>query len=248
MSGKKITYIEDLPTVLKKASEKPSVDAMNIMNGISAQCPHCGTVSLFTQVVQGSMFDAIVNKPKTERSIIKGKCAACCEIVVVSSRQIECGLGTGYYRCELELLWPRAVRPSRAPAELPNGPRQDYDEAREVLSLSTNASAVLARRCLQAILRSKLNIRKGDLQSEIAEAIKSIEISKTCREAIDHIRKFGNIGAHPNKDMADTVLNVTHEEASYTLDVIEMLFDELYYTPAQFSSMSASLARKQIKK
>jgi len=46
-------------------------------------------------------------------------------------------------------------------------------------------------------------------------------------DAIDHVRKIGNIGAHMEKDV-DLIIDIDPDEAQILIELIEMLFDEWY--------------------
>lgn len=113
------------------------------------------------------------------------------------------------------------------PNYIPETIRNDYQEAFNILYYSPRASAVLARRCLQAIIRDIYNpiTKKEQLWEEI-ESIKS-QIPTSLFKALNAVRNVGNIGAHPESDvLAD--IQVTSEEAKQLLLVIELLFRSLY--------------------
>ena len=46
-------------------------------------------------------------------------------------------------------------------------------------------------------------------------------------DAVDHVRKIGNIGAHMEKDV-DLIVDIDPGEAQALIELIEMLFDEWY--------------------
>jgi hypothetical protein len=125
-----------------------------------------------------------------------------------------------------------AVKPQ--PEFIPQGLRADYAEACLVRDLSPKASATLARRCLQGMIRDFCGISKGTLFKEI-EALHTLVsdgnapkgVSEDSVEAIDHIRKIGNIGAHMEKDI-NVIIDVDPEEAQVLIELIETLFDEWY--------------------
>ena len=95
------------------------------------------------------------------------------------------------------------------------------------------------------MIRTKLKIKRNRLFDEIAEALRSDELSKNTRDSLDHIRTIGNWAAHPETDQANAIIEVTSEEASYTLDVLELLFDDLYTKPAKVAAMHSSIGKKK---
>ncbi|OWW18398.1 DUF4145 domain-containing protein [Noviherbaspirillum denitrificans] len=111
------------------------------------------------------------------------------------------------------------------PAYIPEAIRQDYEEACKIASLSPKASATLSRRCLQGIIRDFWNIKKARLVDEI-DAL-SGKIDSVTWDAIDAVRKIGNIGAHMEKDI-NIVVDVDPDEAELLIGLIEVLLEEWY--------------------
>ena len=68
-----------------------------------------------------------------------------------------------------------------------------------IRDLSPKASATLARRALQGMIRDYWKVSKGRLIDEI-DAIKE-KVDPITWKAIDAIRRIGNIGAHMEKDI-----------------------------------------------
>ena len=112
--------------------------------------------------------------------------------------------------------------PSYVPAQI----RSDYEAAFAISSLSPKASATLARRCLQGMIRDFWNVHdKGNLYNEI-DAIKD-KISPSAYRALDATRKIGNIGAHMEQDV-DEIIDIDPSEAETLLRLIEHLMQEWY--------------------
>jgi Domain of unknown function (DUF4145) len=112
--------------------------------------------------------------------------------------------------------------------------REDYEEACKVKNLSPKASATLARRCLQGMIRDFCGISKNRLIDEIKELRKSLDNGTAAKgvthesvDAIDAVRSVGNIGAHMEKDV-DLIVEIDPGEAQMLIDLIEMLFQEWY--------------------
>jgi hypothetical protein len=101
----------------------------------------------------------------------------------------------------------------------------DYSEACLIRNNSPKASATLSRRCLQGILRDFWQVKPGRLVDEI-EAIKD-KVDPLVWEAIDSVRRIGNIGAHMEKDI-NLIVDVEPEEAGLLIGLIEMLLREWY--------------------
>lgn len=131
-----------------------------------------------------------------------------------------------------------AIRPAYAsrpqPSYIPLALREDYTEACKIKALSPKASATLARRCLQGMIRDFCGISKNRLIDEINELRKRVDDEQTppgvtieTVEAIDHVREVGNIGAHMEKDI-NLIIDVDEGEAQALIELVEMLFDEWY--------------------
>jgi hypothetical protein len=95
------------------------------------------------------------------------------------------------------------------------------------------------------VIREKLGIKKKTLFEEIQEAATREELAKPTRDSLDDVRRIGNWGAHPVEDQANTIIEVTGEEAEYTLEVLELLFNDLYVVPSHIQSMQAKMKAKQ---
>jgi hypothetical protein len=111
---------------------------------------------------------------------------------------------------------------------------KDYEEACAILTASPKASATLARRCLQGMIRDFCGISRGTLHTEIEELRTQVKSGEAPRQvsdesiaAIDAVRELGNIGAHFEKDI-NLIVEVEPEEATALIALVELLFKEWY--------------------
>lgn len=111
------------------------------------------------------------------------------------------------------------------PDYIPKPILEDYQEACLIRELSPKASATLSRRCLQGMIRDFHGITKARLVDEI-EGLKGVVDSATW-DAIDGLRKLGNIGAHMEKDI-NLVVEVDPDEAGLLIGLIENLIEDWY--------------------
>jgi hypothetical protein len=135
------------------------------------------------------------------------------------------------------------------PEYIPPAIRQDYFEACRIRDLSAKASATLARRCLQGMIRDFCSIAKATLFEEIKELKASLErgaapkgVTHESVEAIDHVRSIGNIGAHMEKDV-NLIIDIDPGEAQALVELIEMLFTEWYVARKGRDDRLAAIAR-----
>ena len=120
------------------------------------------------------------------------------------------------------------------PHFIPAALRQDYLESCRIRDLSPKASATLARRCIQGIIRDFCKVTGKTLYSEIENLKQLVDDGKAplgvtveSVEAIDHTRSLGNIGAHMEKDI-NVIIDIDPGEAQSLIDLIELLFQEWY--------------------
>jgi hypothetical protein len=120
------------------------------------------------------------------------------------------------------------VPPSRAmavPTYVPQQIRDDYEEACLIVSQSPKASATIARRCLQGMIRDYWAISMRRLIDEIAALAGKVDGATW--EAIDSLRKVGNIGAHMEADV-NVIVDVDPGEADSLIWLIELLIKDWY--------------------
>jgi len=111
------------------------------------------------------------------------------------------------------------------PSYIPVAILNDYKEACAIAELSPKASATLARRCLQGMIRNYWDVKPDTLYNEI-QAIED-KVDPLIWQGIESIRKVGNIGAHMEKDI-NLIIDVNPEEADLLIQMVEMLLDDWY--------------------
>jgi hypothetical protein len=124
-----------------------------------------------------------------------------------------------------QLLPDSSAKPQ--PDYIPKQIVDDYTEACRIMSLSPKASATLARRCLQGMIRDfwNINVTSKKLYDEITQLEDKVSASEW--EAIDALRSVGNIGAHMKQDIG-VIIDVDPEEAALLLEFIEGLLKDWY--------------------
>lgn len=125
---------------------------------------------------------------------------------------------------ETFMIMPKSSAPV-LPDYIPAAIRQDFTEAYDISEISPKASATLARRCLQGMIRDVFGISQDTLFQEIS-AIQSM-VSPREWAAINSVRQIGNIGAHMEADV-NTIIEVDPEEAQTLLLFIHRLINEWY--------------------
>lgn len=152
---------------------------------------------------------------------------------------IESIIGGGYERRgKAPLRTWQLIPQSKAqsfPDYIPKAILDDYNEACLIKDLSPKASATLARRCLQGIIRDfwRVKVKSGKLSDEIVEI--EDKVDPTTWGAIDAVRSVGNIGAHMEKDV-NLIVDVEPNEAELLIGLIEILLKDWYIAREQKKS------------
>jgi len=159
--------------------------------------------------------------------------------------------GTSSWKLGSSLQMWRLLPESTAisqPDYIPEPLRQDYVEACRIVAQSPKASATLARRCLQGMIRDFCGISKSSLDAEIKTLRERVDagsapsgVTYESVDAIDHVRSVGNIGAHMQKEI-DLIIEVEPGEAQALIGLIEMLFSEWYVAKHQRQEKLAAIA------
>lgn len=133
---------------------------------------------------------------------------------------------------------------------IPKGVREDFNEAYLIRALSPKASATLARRALQGMIRDRWKVSANTLHGEL-QAIKE-HCDDELYSAMMGLKSIGNIGAHPDK-AADAMIDVDAGEPDELLQLIRILDDEWYVSRQRRNATLATVvnmadAKKQSKK
>ena len=209
----------------------------------SWQCPYCGEfqVLAFENKKVGTIKNHFVKISEYGSVELQALSIAClnleCKKLTLIVKMMEV-VGRGgraivtTLKKEWQLLPDSMAKPQ--PEYIPESIRQDYEEACKIESLSPKASATLARRCLQGMIRDFCKISDSSLLQEIKKLKVKFNnnelpqgVTSESIEAIDNARKVGNIGAHMEKDI-NLIVDIKQDEARVLIELIEALFDEWY--------------------
>ena len=111
------------------------------------------------------------------------------------------------------------------PEYIPHQIRDDYVEASSIINNSPKAAATLLRRCLQGMIHDFWNIHEKNLNAEITMLKEKVPASQW--DAIDALRKMGNIGAHMEHDV-NLVIDIDRDEVIKLQKLIELLLEKWY--------------------
>lgn len=191
-------------------------------------CPHCNTSAIIDERnAEEGTFDLKLSNYDCHRRIYyehiicpNPNCTKPILSIIIYNICYDGGRKTLFSK---RILPPYSSKP--VPPCVPEQIAQDYQEACEICELSPKAAATLIRRCLQGMIRDFWGVNKKNLKEAIDE-IKD-KIDSDTWEAIESIRKIGNIGAHMEKDI-NLIIDVEPEETKLLIKLVERLFDEWY--------------------
>lgn len=225
-------------------------------------CPHCGTAQIITAAqVWESTYQPVVTSKHLEPhvNITVQSCAnnLCREISIItgfSSRQSNPGQLPVRKSVFLKRIYPDGTLHETLHESVPEAIIEDYNEGWAISELSPKAAATLARRALQGMIRDFSGIAKATLDLEIRalrDAVSSgsapLGVTPESVEAIDHVRKIGNIGAHMERDI-NIIIPVEADEAKTLLKLVELLAKEWYQARAGRKAMLEELKAIRLSK
>lgn len=164
-------------------------------------------------------FDPAIFKDDKDTILVTfNKCSRCNEIATVVR-------GVSEYFRDLKININPKFSCKKYPEYIPAPILADYEEACEIQNISPKASATLARRCMQGIIRDFWGVEGANLYNEI-DQIKS-KVDPELWEGLNSLREIGNIGAHMQKDI-NLIVDIEPEEVSSLIQFIELLLEEWY--------------------
>lgn len=226
------------------------------MKPFAWECPFCNRVATITdeKFKSVSWKFAMDNRYGPQYVILRATVCPhpdCREYTLRASVHDQKLVYNEYRPAEAKQDWA-LVPPARMkvfPSYVPEVILADYREACLIRDLSPKASATLARRCLQGLIRDFWGVSKSRLVDEIA-ALKD-KVDAVTWQAIDAVRSIGNVGAHMERDI-NLIVDVDPQEAQLLIELIETLITEWYVgrheRQERMSSVIATSKAKQEQK
>lgn len=142
------------------------------------------------------------------------------------------------------LVRPRAAVPRFFAAGIPEDLLRDYEESVLILRASPRMSAVLSRRILADLLERYAGLTDFGLKDRIDKFVKDTSHPYGLRENLEHLVEMGNFGAHTQTNDQAEVVDVSPEEAEWTIGLVERLFDYFILTPEKDKRMREQFDQK----
>ena len=122
--------------------------------------------------------------------------------------------------------------------------RRNYLEAAAILDISARASAMLARRVLADLLETYGGRAEYGLATRIDKFNEDTTHPHDLRKNLHYIREIGDFSAHTKKDDQANIIDVDREEAEWTLNIVDRLFDYFIVTPTRDAQMRQAMDEK----
>jgi hypothetical protein len=127
--------------------------------------------------------------------------------------------------------------------------RSDYAEAAALLDISPRMSAVLARRIVGDLLKTYASKTHFSLTARIDSFIQDGRHPSGLTENLHHLREIADFSAHTQEEVAGgeqevVIIDVDRDEAEWTLDVVDRLFDYFIVTPAKDEAVRQKMDKK----
>jgi len=209
------------------------------MEAFSWKCPFCNKETTIVPNSNESINDHNYNKSNSKDVdfVLQTRIVVCpnpnCKEYFIEAKLWPVCVGSygGIKKINDEPKYTWQLKPQSSakllPEYIPEQIRNDYYEACSILNLSPKASATLARRCLQGMIRDFWKISKDRLIDEINGLRNQGKINSSTMDSIDAIRKIGNIGAHMEKDV-NLIIDIDEDEANMLIKLLEDLFQDWY--------------------
>lgn len=189
----------------------------------------------------------------------------CKHIVVQVNRSVPPEKLGDSVRQEEWIVVPRRKNLPQVDNLVPIPMREDYLEAWTILEDSPRMSSVLSRRVLADLLKQFAGKKQFSLATRIESFIADTQHPSRLRENLHYLREMGDFSAHTQESQTaqnpqvqdpsaatvadqtqtDTkIINVTPEEAQWTLKVVDDLFDYFIVAPEKDKQLRAAFDAK----
>lgn len=127
---------------------------------------------------------------------------------------------------------------------VPGSMARDFREACLILEESPRMSAILSRRILADLLKEYAHCSQYKLASRIDAFMKDAGHPARHRENLHYLRELGDFSAHTMTDTEGNIIDVSQEEAAWTLEVVANLFKYFIVEPKKDAAMRAQIDAK----
>jgi uncharacterized protein DUF4145 len=134
-----------------------------------------------------------------------------------------------------KMVFPTVSTAPLANADLPSDVKEDYEEAREILSRSPRGAAALVRLSVQKLCKS-LGEKGDNINADIAGLVKK-GLPLRVQQALDAVRVIGNNAVHPG------LIDITDdpETAARLFELVNIVCDYMITQPRRVEEIYSKL-------
>jgi hypothetical protein len=141
---------------------------------------------------------------------------------------------------------PQRVAPRSIDPLISDPYRRDYLEAALILDDSPRMSSILSRRILADLLEQFAGRSEYKLEDRIDNFIADTKHPSNIKDNLHHLRDIANFGAHTKTNkITGEIIEVDRDEAEWTLEVVDGLFDYFIVGPAKDKERRAKWDEKR---
>jgi hypothetical protein len=135
------------------------------------------------------------------------------------------------------------------PEIVPKSMRSDYEEAAAILDISPRMTTVLTSKVLYDLLEKYAGIAEYTLNGSIKKFVADTSHPKRIRQNLGHWREIRDFSAHtkrnqnPEDEEFGQIIEAGREEADWTLDTLDTLFEYFITQPATDERLRAKWDR-----
>lgn len=194
--------------------------------GASGVCPHCGVTSLFTPRA---------SHPEPLTVVSAANCEACKNwVLVIGLRH------AGNQPCGAITVYPLGKPNDLVPPEVAQADKEVAEDFAEALRCQwIRAYKACVVMCARAIQGSAIGLgaKKDNLTKQIDELFSKGKITEALKDYAHEIRVTRNIGAHPDKDGLEDVME---QDASDIVALTREYLHHVYVMPAILKARRAA--------
>lgn len=182
----------------------------------SFHCPHCGVLSEQTWSNEITCYYVGLlpngHTARTSYNLQKSLTAKCGHCNQISLWVTE------------KMVYPLTGNVEMANPDLPEGIKNDYNEAKDIVNISPRGAAALLRLAVQ-----KLCIHLGEKGKNINDDIESLVkkgLPKTMQQALDSVRVVGNNAVHPGTIDLNDKIEIAYALFGFVNVICEVLISQ----------------------
>jgi HEPN domain-containing protein len=195
-------------------------------------CPWCGLRDAELRMLAGPDLEAKASKGVRWWAVVV--CPRCAGAVLIEHNNPE------YAHPEKMQVVPSLGQRVEIRA-LPEEVQANYEQAIRALDTGlSDLAAVALRRALEAACQQVLNEKdrqQRNLYEQIQLLVDQRLVTKEFAKALDHLRKIGNVGAHPQSFKEVISVHVSQQDAERALRVATQVFRSLFEIPAELAKL-----------